>query len=234
VFVKICGITNEEDAHFAVAMGADALGFVFAPSPRQITVDRARDIVRRLAHGVVTIGVFRDEAPPRVAEIVNQIGLRGAQLHGHESPAEAAWVRQRVPFVVKAFAAGDPFFDRVDDFEVDAVLVDSATPGSGRVFDWTLTENLPLHRRVILAGGLTPDNVGEAIARLRPWGVDVSTGVEVAPGQKDAVKVMRFVNAAKEGQADEQPDGDALEIDLDGRPVLDLYDYDWEEDTSPR
>jgi phosphoribosylanthranilate isomerase len=233
VFVKICGITNEEDAHYAVAMGADALGFIFAPSPRQIAPDRARDIVRRLAHGVMTIGVFRDEAPQRVGEIVNQIGLRGAQLHGRESPAEVAWVRQRVPFVMKAFAVGHPLFDRIDDYEVEAVLIDSTSPGSGRVFDWSLAENLPLHRRVVLAGGLNPDNVGEAIDRLHPWGVDVATGVESSPGQKDAVKVMRFVNAAKAGELDDEQ-ADAVEIDVNGQPVLGVYDYDWEEDTPAR
>jgi phosphoribosylanthranilate isomerase len=234
VFVKICGITNEEDAHYAVAMGADAVGFVFAPSPRQIVADRARDIVRRLAHGVVTVGVFRDETPQRVVEVVHQVGLRGAQLHGHESPAEVEFVRQRVPFVVKAFAAGDAFFDRVDDYDVDAVLIDSAQPGSGRVFDWSLAENLPLHRRVMLAGGLTPDNVGEAIERLHPWGVDVSTGVETAPGHKDAVKVMRFVNAAKGSSEDDPADPESIEIDDQGRPVLDLYDYEWEENAPQR
>jgi phosphoribosylanthranilate isomerase len=234
VFVKICGITNEEDALYAVAMGADAVGFIFAPSPRQIAPERAREIVRRLPHGVVTIGVFRDEAPPRVSEIANQLGLRGAQLHGRESPAEAAWVRQRVPFVIKAFGVGDPLFDRIDDYEVDAVLIDSKTPGSGQVFDWSFAENLPLHRRVILAGGLNPDNVEEAIERVHPWGVDVATGVESSPGKKDAVKVMRFVNAAKAGEVDDDDSAASIEIDNDGRPVLPVYDYDWEEDAPAR
>lgn len=228
VFVKICGITNEEDALYAVAMGADALGFNFAPSPRQITPDRARDIVRRLPHGIVTIGIFRDEAPQRVAEVVNQIGLRGAQLHGHESPAEAAWVAQRVPFVIKAFIAGDRLFDRIGDYEVGAVLVDSGA-GSGRVFDWSLAENLPLHHRVILAGGLTPDNVREAIDRVKPWGVDVATGVESEPGRKDAIKVRRFINEAKAGESDDDEEL-AIEIDPSGRPILPVYDQEWEDD----
>jgi phosphoribosylanthranilate isomerase len=229
MFVKICGITNEEDALFAVAMGADAVGFVFAPSPRQIQPTQARDIIRRLPHETLTVGVFRDETPQRVAEIVNLIGLGGAQLHGRESPGEVAWVRQRVGFVVKAFAAGDPLFDRVGDFEADAIMVDSSVPGSGRVFDWTLAENLPLDQKVILAGGLTPENVQQAIQRVHPWGVDVSTGVERSPGHKDASKVMRFVNAAKH-MGDDAP----FEIDLDddGRPVVEPYDFDWEEDTS--
>jgi phosphoribosylanthranilate isomerase len=229
VFVKICGITNEEDALFAVAMGADAVGFVFAPSTRQIQPAQARDIIRRLPHETLTIGVFRDETPQRAAEIVNMIGLGGAQLHGRESAAEVAWVRERVGFVIKAFTVGDPHFEKVGDYQVDAIMVDSAVPGSGTVFDWSLAENLPLHQRLILAGGLTPDNVPEAIARVRPWGVDVSTGVERSPGRKDPSKVMRFVNAAKEAGPEA-----TVEVDLDtnGRPILDPYDVDWEEDTS--
>lgn len=225
MFVKICGITNEEDALLAVAMGADALGFVFAPSPRQIAPAAARDIVRRLPHEVLTVGVFRDQSAQQVVETVNQIGLRGAQLHGHESPAEAEWVRRRVPFVIKAFAAGDCMFDRMGDYDVDALLVDSADPGSGKVFDWSVAEHLPLHKRIIVAGGLTPDNVAEAISRFNPWGVDVASGVESSPGHKDALAVMRFVNAAK-GSEDDGPE-----------PVIDIgagdevQPYDWEEDT---
>jgi phosphoribosylanthranilate isomerase len=229
VFVKICGITNEEDALFAVAMGADAVSFVFAPSTRQIQPAQARDIIRRLPHETLTIGVFRDETPQRVAEIVNMIGLGGAQLHGRESVAEVAWVRERVGFVIKAFNVGDPHFEKVGDYKVDAIMVDSAVPGSGTVFDWSLAENLPLHQRLILAGGLTPDNVQEAIARVRPWGVDVSTGVERTPGRKDPSKVMRFVNAAKDADPEARVE---IDLDTDGRPILDPYDFDWEEDTS--
>jgi phosphoribosylanthranilate isomerase len=229
MFVKICGITNEKDALFAVAMGADAVGFVFAPSSRQIQPAQARDIIRRLPYETLTIGVFRDETPQRAAEVANMIGLGGVQLHGREAPGEVAWVRDRVGFVVKAFAAGDPLFERVADYDVDAIMIDSSVPGSGTVFDWSLAENLPLHQKLILAGGLTAENVQLAIDRVHPWGVDVSTGVEREPGRKDASKLMRFVNAAKAAD-EERP----VEIDLDddGRPVLDPYDLDWEEDTS--
>jgi phosphoribosylanthranilate isomerase len=228
VFVKICGITNEKDALFAVAMGADAVGFVFAPSTRQIQPAQARDIVRRLPYETLTVGVFRDETPQRAAEIANMIGLGGVQLHGREAPSEVAWVRERVGFVIKAFAAGDPLFERVGEYKVDAIMIDSSVPGSGTVFDWSLAENLPLDQKLVLAGGLTPENVAEAIERVQPWGVDVSTGVEREPGRKDASKVRRFVNAAK-GVAVEAP----IEIDLDddGRPIVEPYDLDWEEDT---
>jgi phosphoribosylanthranilate isomerase len=244
VFVKICGITNEEDGLFAVAMGADAVGFVFASgSSRQIAVTQARDIARRLPPEVMTVAVFRDEAPQRVVEMVNAAGLHGVQLHGHETPAEGKWVRQRVQFLIQAFAAGDRMLERVDEYTAaDAIMIDSGSPGSGQVFDWVLAEGLPLDRRVILAGGLTPQNVADAVHRVHPWGVDVSTGVERSPGVKDASKVMRFINEAKNA-ADE--DGEehidsatsatpSLVPHLSGEsdddePML----YDWEDDSSP-
>jgi phosphoribosylanthranilate isomerase len=237
VFVKICGITSEKDALLAVAMGADAVGFVFAPSVRQVAPSAVRDIVRRLPHETLTVGVFRDETPRRVVDIVHQQGLKAAQLHGHESPAEAAWIRERVGLVIKAFAADDRLFDRMGDYDVDAVLVDSQIPGSGRVFDWSIAEHLPLDRPVILAGGLRAENVAEAIAQVHPWGVDVSSGVEASPGHKDPVKVMRFVNAAKIDDSAELP---RAVLDLAARRAAigsvgeDVYDYDWEDDASVR
>lgn len=205
MFVKICGITREDDALLAVAMGADAVGFVFAPSKRQVAPAVVRDIVRRLPPEVLTVGVFRDEAASRVVDIVNTTGLRAAQLHGHESAEGTRWVRERVPFVIKAFAAGDPLLDRAGEFGADAVLVDSPRPGSGQVVDWSAVDGRPEGRRVILAGGLDPDNVAEAIATVRPWGVDVATGVEAdrgEPGQKDARKVKAFIDAARRAGAD--------------------------------
>jgi phosphoribosylanthranilate isomerase len=144
--------------------------------------------------------VFRDEAPQRVVDLVSKAGLRAAQLHGHETPEQTRLVRKHVPFVIQAFAAGDTALERADDYGADAVLVDSPTPGSGDVFDWSLAEGAPMHGRVILAGGLTPANVADAIDRVRPWGVDVSTGVEESPGSKDARKVQLFVAAAKAAQ----------------------------------
>jgi phosphoribosylanthranilate isomerase len=197
VFVKICGITSEEDALLAVAMGADAVGFIFAPSPRQVAAQHARDIARRLPPEVLTVGVFRDESPQRVVDLVLSGGLKAAQLHGHETPEQTRWVRQRLPFVIQGFTAGDPALDDADRFGADAILVDSATPGAGQVFDWSLAEGAPIGRRVIMAGGLDPDNVAEAIATVRPWGVDVATGVETSPGQKDARKVRDFVRNAR-------------------------------------
>lgn len=200
MFVKICGITTEEDALLAVAMGADAVGFVFAPSARQVAPARAGDIAKRLPPEILTVGVFRDEAPQRVVDIVNGAGLRAAQLHGHETALDTSWVRSRVPVVIKAFPGGDPELAKAATYGADIVLLDSASPGSGRVFDWSLAEGAPSGLRVLLAGGLTPDNVGEAIERVRPWGVDVSTGVESSPGVKDPTKVRRFITAAQSAE----------------------------------
>ena len=197
MFVKICGTTSEEDALLAVAMGADAVGFIFAPSMRQVTPTLVSDIVRRLPREVLTVGVFRDEAPARVVEVVNGIGLRAAQLHGHESAEDARWVRERVPFVIQAFPAGGSVVDRARDYAVDAVMIDAPRPGSGQVFDWSMADGVPDGMRLVLAGGLTPKNVGQAIARVHPWGVDVATGVESAPGRKDPMRVRAFVAAAK-------------------------------------
>ena len=200
MFVKICGTTSEEDALLAVAMGADAVGFVFAPSPRRIAAQAVADIVKRLPPEILTVGVFRDESPQRVVEVVNGAGLKGAQLHGHETPDQAAFVRARVPFVIQAFPAGDPAVARAGDYPADVVLLDSPSPGSGQVFDWQLAE-VPDGLRLVLAGGLTPANVAEAIAQVHPWGVDVVSGVESSPGQKDPVKVRAFVAAAKAAAA---------------------------------
>ncbi|MDP8938324.1 MAG: phosphoribosylanthranilate isomerase [Actinomycetota bacterium] len=214
MFVKICGTTSEQDALLAVAMGADAVGFVFAPSPRQIAAQTAADIVKRLPPEILTVGVFRDESPERVVEVVNGTGLKGAQLHGHETPDQAAFVRARVPFVIQAFAAGDPAVARAGDYPVDVILLDSPSPGSGQVFDWQLAE-VPDGFRVVLAGGLTPANVAEAIAKVHPWGVDVVSGVESAPGQKDPVKVRAFVAAAKAAGARPYVPADDAPFDQD-------------------
>ncbi len=200
MFVKICGITNEEDALLAIALGADALGFIFAPgSPRQVTAEAVGDVLRRLPAGVVTVGVFRDERKERVVETVNQIGLGGAQLHGREPMSDVRWIRTRIPFVIQAFAAGDPAIAAVGNGPVDIVLVDSPEPGSGVVFDWALAEGVPAGVRLLLAGGLNAENVGPAIHRVRPWGVDVDSGVETfaGSGRKDARKLRRFIDAAR-------------------------------------
>jgi phosphoribosylanthranilate isomerase len=199
VFVKICGVTNEEDALMVAALGADAVGFVFAPSPRQVTVGTVRDIVRRLPPEIVTVGVFRDQSPKLVIDTVLEAGLRAAQLHGHETPADAAEIRPYCQALIVALSPGDPALAHVDEYGADALLLDGPTPGSGRVFDWSRLEGVPPHARLILAGGLTPDNVADAIRTVRPWGVDTSSGVQVPwdPARKDPRLVRAFVQAAR-------------------------------------
>lgn len=197
MFVKICGITNEDDALFAVAMGADAVGFVFAPSTRQVAASQVYDITRRLPPEILTVGIFRDEHPDLVIDTIDRAGLKAAQLHGHETPGMVADVAARVRWVIKAVVPGTPDAARADQFNTDLILVDAPNPGSGKVFDWTLFNDLPEGPRYIVAGGLTPDNVGEAVSRLAPWGVDVSSGVERTPGRKDALKVKSFVERAR-------------------------------------
>ena len=202
LLVKICGITSEADALLCVSFGADAVGFMFAPSTRQISVQMAGDIAKRLPPEILTVGVFRDEAPQRVGETVQQAGLGAAQLHGHESAQETAWIRARLPLVIKAFPAGDRTISRFTEFGADYLLIDGDTPGSGQVFDWRLAEGVADPGRLIVSGGLRPDNVAQAISHLQPAGVDVSTGVESAPGRKDPLKVRDFVMNARAAVAE--------------------------------
>jgi len=230
VFVKICGITSEADALLAVAFGADALGFIFAPSPRQMTPSVVGDIVKRLPREVLTVGVFRDESRQRTVEVANALGLGAVQLHGHETPENARWVRERVPCTIKAFAAGEPAIARFADFGADFLMIDGSSPGSGAVFDWRLAEGVADPNRMFVSGGLTSDNVGDAVAYLHPFGVDVSTGVESSPGHKDPQKLRDFVAAARRAArlvAAERPDpaedGDEPEGAADAAP------YDWME-----
>jgi phosphoribosylanthranilate isomerase len=213
MFVKICGTTSEEDALLAVAMGADAIGFIFAPSTRQVSTSMVTDIVKRLPPEILTVGVFRDESPQRVIDIVNTTGLKGVQLHGHEPAEQGRWIRERVPVLIRAFRASDGEVRKATEHGADAVLIDSATPGSGQVFDWSLAEQVPSDVRLILAGGLTPENVADAINQVRPWGVDVATGVEREPGRKDARKLRAFIAAAKATEPPDYEGGDDLPFD---------------------
>ncbi|MCY3967769.1 MAG: phosphoribosylanthranilate isomerase [bacterium] len=201
MFIKICGITTTDDALLASALGADALGFVFAPSPRQVPPTHVQAIVSRLSPEVLTVGVFRNETPERVVEITHRCGLKAAQLHGTESVAVTKQVRAQVPVVIKAFAGGSHALLHAHSYGADMVLVDSETPGSGEVFDWSLAENAPGGVKLIMAGGLTANNVLMAIAKARPWGVDVSSGVEVSPGRKDPVRMRAFIETVRKAQA---------------------------------
>jgi phosphoribosylanthranilate isomerase len=197
LFVKICGITSEADALLCVSLGADAVGFIFAPSVRQVSVQTAGDIAKRLPPEILTVGIFRDEAPQRVVEQIHQAGLGAAQLHGHESSQETTWIRARLPMVIKGFPAGDRTISRFNEFGADYLLIDGNNPGSGEVFDWRLAEGVADSSRLIVAGGLRPDNVAQAVTHLLPFGVDVDSGVEAAPGRKDPLKVRDFIVNAR-------------------------------------
>ena len=219
MFVKICGTTSEEDALLSVALGADALGFIFAPSPRQVAPGLVHDIVRRLPPEILTIGVFRNELPQRVAKIVNECGLRGAQLHGRETPDQSQWLKERIPIVIKAFVGGDPMIKHAHEHGADAVLLDSPNPGSGKVFDWRLAEDAPTSMPILLAGGLTAENIADAINKVHPLGVDSCTGVELEPGRKDPRKLRLFIANAKATEPDDDERVDE---------VFGPAPYDWE------
>ncbi len=224
MFVKICGITTEEDALVAVGMGADALGFNFVPgSVRQISPAQARDIRRRLPAGVMSVGIFRNELPARVVEIANEVGLDAVQLHGNEGVEDTNRVAQSVQTTIKVFSAGDPALDRLDRYNADVVMIDAPEPGSGRVFDWSVLDGRERGLPLLLAGGLNPDNVESAIETVRPWGVDVATGVEASPGRKDPLKVRAFVSAAKEA-------GARLNVDSAAPASTEIGPYDWRDE----
>jgi len=198
-FLKICGITRSADAVHAVGSGATAIGFVFwRQSPRWIDPDRAAAIVRDMPPGVTTVGVFVDESPDVVRRVAREVGLGAVQLHGDETPADA---RELGVPVLRAIAL-DGFESACEVWPVDTTwLLDAIDParrgGTGQQVDWGRAAGVAARARVVLAGGLTPQNVADAIARVRPYGVDVSSGVEESPGVKDFVKVSRFLASAR-------------------------------------
>lgn len=191
-------MTSAEDALQAVSLGADALGFIFAESKRQVDVVTVGSIVPRLPEGTLSVGVFRDDAVERIIDVVEATGLGGVQLHGHEGPEVGRALRGVVPFLVQVFTAGDRRLERVEEYPVDAVLIDSPSPGSGETFDWSQIDGLSERVRVILAGGLNASNVAAAVERVRPWGVDAVSGVESEPGRKDPAAVAAFISAARD------------------------------------
>lgn len=197
MFVKVCGITGPEDALVAADAGADAVGLIFAESPRRVSVEAAAEVVAALPLGVRAIGVFRSATTSEVLRVVRAAGLGGAQLHDPGSPDAVAEIRQSVPFVLVAVAGGSPDCASAERWRADAVLVDAAVPGSGSAWEWARFRTPSGPVRVVLAGGLGPDNVASGIAAVRPWGVDASSALEDSPGRKNHDAVRRFVVAAK-------------------------------------
>ena len=199
MFVKICGITRVEDARAALADGAAAIGFVFWPeSPRYIDPERARSIVAALAPPVVTVGVFVNQPAEEVNRVAERVGLNVIQLHGDETPDFAAAMTRPVMKAV-SLASGTA---AAEHWPVSVTLLVDAHDaerrgGTGRRADWTAAATLAARRRIVLAGGLTPENVRQAIAEVKPFGIDVSSGVESAPGIKDGNKLAALFEAVK-------------------------------------
>jgi phosphoribosylanthranilate isomerase len=218
-WVKICGTTSLEDALTAVEAGADALGFVFATSPRRVTPEQVRAIVSELPESIEKVGVFVDETADRIRTIMKGTGLTGVQLQGQESELLMAEVNSmhtahgQKPKLYRAMHLPERFAGTMNlgfswpegAAKPDAILLDTAQGqvrgGSGKKFDWhaavPLVEAIEAQIPVIVAGGLNPENVAEAIRMFQPYGVDVVSGVEASPGKKDPVKVREFVRAVR-------------------------------------
>jgi len=200
VKVKICGITRLDDALAAVRLGADALGFNFWPrSKRYLPPDRARAIVRRLPPFVTAVGVFVDPTRDEVLRALDASGVGVAQLHGDEPPALCASLPLPVVKAVRLATSHD--LAQLAAYDVQAFLLDAPSAGyggSGTTCDWSLAAAVARELPVVLAGGLSPDNVAEAVRTVRPWAVDVASGVESAPGVKDEERMRRFIEQAKE------------------------------------
>jgi phosphoribosylanthranilate isomerase len=193
--IKICGITNIEDARAAVDLGADALGFVFAESSRRISPENARDITNQLPPFVAKVGVFVNAPLTHLRRIRDYCGLDAVQLHGEE---DADYIQALGPCVIKALRLnGKP----LGELPNAALLLDAYDPqlrgGTGKLCDWSAAKELAKSRLVILAGGLGPDNVAQAIKQVKPYAVDVSSGVEIEPGRKDHDKIASFINNAR-------------------------------------
>ena len=203
-FIKICGITNVDDALAAVTAGADALGFNFyKPSPRYVTPQIAREIIAKLPMSVLTVGVFvNEDSPASVLSIANEAGITALQLHGDESPdycRELAKDR----YVIKSLAVANDFdLETVSAYEVEAIMLDTKhfalRGGTGEVFDWSIAREVnSVVPKLFLAGGLSPDNIEEAIAIVRPYAVDACSALEDTPGRKNHDRMRDFVETAR-------------------------------------
>jgi len=200
--VKICGITNLDDALAAVGAGADALGFNFyKPSPRYITPQQARAIIEQLPESLLTVGVFVNEETKTVRGIAEEAGLHALQLHGDESPE---YCRELADFyVIKTFAVSDTFdIQAAHMYKVEAIMLDTKhnnlRGGTGRVFDWSIAEQVaPVIPKLFLAGGLSPENIKNAVEIVRPYAVDACSALEDRPGKKNHERMRVFINTVR-------------------------------------
>jgi phosphoribosylanthranilate isomerase len=198
VKLKVCGITNYQDACMAIELGAAALGFIFAPSPRHISPERAHDIIRAIPPFVQAVGIFVDETPARIRQIIRRCGLDLVQLHGDESPDLC---HELMPHVIKAFRLKDesslPAIRRYHG-RVRAILLDTYVEGrkggTARTFDWDLAiKAKEFEIPTVLSGGLNPANIAEAISLVKPFGVDVNSGIEESPGRKNRALMQELM-----------------------------------------
>ncbi len=200
--VKICGLTNLEDAQAALAAGADLLGFIFADSPRQVTAQQAAEIINNLPPSAAKVGVFANQEVSQVQRVSRKAGLDFIQLHGDESPV---YCRQFDLPVIKAFRVQDrSYLEKIKQYEVDKYLLDTYVPdklgGTGKTFNWELAREANQYGEVFIAGGLKPTNIEEAIATAQPAGVDIGSGVEAEPGKKDHDKLKKLKMKMENGE----------------------------------
>lgn len=194
--IKICGITNLVDALMSAKLGADAVGFIFTASKRKINPKIAREIIVKLPPFITTVGVFKNETQKYLNQIADYTKIDIVQLHGNETPEYCNRIKRKV---IKRFSINDDYetndlVSQMNKYYVSAYLLDPGE-GSGKKFDWNLATNINLP--LIIAGGLTPENVKEVISLLTPYGVDVASGVEKSPGRKDIKKIMRFIEEVR-------------------------------------
>ncbi len=214
MFVKICGITRPEDAETGAELGVDAIGINLVPSStRFVEIDGARAVRSAIPDGVMAVGVFQGHTIEQILKLSESLGLDAVQLHGPYTPDERARVGATVSTLIHAFSLGQTSWHDVSDQmaatepvdEHDAVvMLDAPSPGGGVPFDWNLVGQLPDDHDVLLAGGLHPGNVADAIEQVQPWGVDVASGVESTPGIKDRAMMENFIAAAKNTPANER------------------------------
>jgi phosphoribosylanthranilate isomerase len=202
VFTKVCGITNPGDARVAADAGADAIGLIFAESPRNVNVEEARAVSIALPEDVLKVGVFVDAGPEEVLKTAREVGLDLAQLHGDETPETVATIRDAGLPVMKAVRVRNAeALGALEKYEADLLLLDAwsarARGGTGETFDWALAKSVKGRDNIVVSGGLAPDNVREAIEFFEPYGVDASSSLEERPGKKSGEMVRRFVRAAK-------------------------------------
>jgi phosphoribosylanthranilate isomerase len=200
-YVKICGVTSVVDARVAVDEGANALGVIFATSPRRVDINQAREILEATKGSLLRCGVFRENTDEDIIEHFHSLDFDVVQLHGPLSDRLLATLRERPTRIVKALNIEDDEFDVFDESRVDAVMIDGPRPGSGVAHSWDRLASRPFAVPLIAAGGLTAQNVADVVATTRAWGVDSSSGVESRPGVKDPALVKQFVSHARSAWA---------------------------------